>query len=276
MAGITRLAKSHRSEQVAQDRATLRQLTDDYLAVWRSVRADLDELNHQISEARQAGKTVSPSWLYRQERYKALLSGIQQRVSSFTDAASRRIAGEMMRASADGGRDAMSLLHASLPAGVSYAFTAPPLAAFEQLSTATLGKLFAGFGREAALKVRQALLQGIARGQSPAVIARSVREAMGGPLWKALRISRTEVLNAYRRSSAETYRSNAAVLDGWIWTAGPSPCPFCADHADKTYSLDESLDAMTHPQCRCVSRPAVKPWSEILPGVDMSQFPELA
>jgi hypothetical protein len=212
-------ARQKRQAQIAADRATLRQLTSDYLDVWRSVRADLDELTHQISEARLAGKTVSPSWLYRQDRYKALLSGIQQRVSQFNDSASRRIAGEMMRAYADGGRDALALLHASLPHGVSHAFNAPPFAAFEQLSTATLGKLFAGFDREAAMKVRQALLQGIARGQSPAQIAKGVREAMSGPLWKALRISRTETMNAYRSSSNDTMKANTDVLDGWRWLA---------------------------------------------------------
>lgn len=255
----------------------MRAITDDYLNVWRSVRADLDELTHQISEARQSGRTVSPSWLYRQERYKALLAGIQSRVSQFNTQAAQRVYGEMLRAHMDGGQDAMALLRASLPAGASYAFTTPPLAAFEQLSRQTLNKLFAGIDREAALKVRQALLQGIARGQSPAVIAKSVRDAMSGPLWKALRIARTETLNAYRRSSAETFRSNAAVLEGWIWTAGPSPCPFCADHAGQMYSVDENLDAMTHPNCRCVASPRTKPWSEILPaGVDTASIPALA
>jgi SPP1 gp7 family putative phage head morphogenesis protein len=240
------------------------------------VRADLDDLNHQISEAVHSGKTVSPSWLYRQERYKALLSGIQQRVGQFTDTASQRIYNEMLRAYHDGGTDAMSLLRASLPQGVSYAFTHPPLAAFEALSRDTLGKLFSGYGRETALDVRKALLQGIARGQGPAQIARAVRDAMSGPLWKALRISRTETMRAYNSASSVTYRQNAEVLQGWEWLTGPDPCPFCASQAGKVFSVDETLDS--HPQCRCTQRPLTKSWDDILSplGVDVSQFPALA
>jgi SPP1 gp7 family putative phage head morphogenesis protein len=276
MAADTLTARKARSAQIQADRQTLRALTDDYLSVWRSVRADLDDLNHQISEARQAGKTVSPSWLYRQERYKALLAGIKKRVGSFTDQASQRIYNEMLRAYHDGGNDAMALLRASLPDGVSYAFTHPPLAAFEALSRETLGKLFSGYGRETALDVRKALLQGLARGQSPAQIAKSVRDAMSGPLWKALRISRTEVMRAYNSASSATYQANREVLQGWEWLTGPDPCPFCASQAGKVFSVDETLDS--HPQCRCTQKPLTRSYADILGplGIDVGSIPALA
>lgn len=267
------LARQNRAAQIALDRATLRQLTDDYMAVWRSVRADLDDLTHQIAEARQAGKTISPSWLYRQERYKALLAGIQQRVGSYTDAASQRIYSEMLRAYGDGGRDAMALLRASLPEGVSFAFTAPPLAALEELSRARLTELMKQYGRDAALKVRPVLLNGLARGQSPAVIAARIRDVMGGPLNKALTVARTETMQAYRRASQATYQANGDVLDGWRWLAAATASDYCADNNGKVFPLEQDMASMVHPRCRCTGSPVVRPLASIL---ESASIPALA
>jgi len=118
-------------------------------------------------------------------------------------------------------------------------------------------------GPEASASIRKALIAGVATGQNPRVIARQVRQALGGNLVRALTIARTEVLRAYRESSRRTYQANSDVIKGRIWHSalGTRTCPACWAMHGTFHRLDERLD--DHPRGRCAMVPVTKTWEEL-------------
>lgn len=71
--------------------------------------------------------------------------------------------------------------------------------------------------------MKDALIEGVIVGDHPEPIARDmlarVEQAFNGGLTRALTISRTEMLDAYRASSAYTHRANSDLVTGWQWYA---------------------------------------------------------
>jgi SPP1 gp7 family putative phage head morphogenesis protein len=114
---------------------------------------------------------------------------------------------------------------------------------------------------EASQGVRDALIQGVALGHSPAKIAAQSRDALGGSLTRALTIARTETMRAYRDSSSQAYADNGDVLDGWTWMASLSSrtCAMCIAMHGTVHPVTEQM--YSHPNCRCVMVPLVKGYS---------------
>lgn len=76
---------------------------------------------------------------------------------------------------------------------------------------------------EAVAAMRAALIEGIIVGDNPIPVARDmvgrVEGAFNGGLTRALTISRTEMLDAYRAAAAYTHRANADLVTAWQWYA---------------------------------------------------------
>lgn len=104
---------------------------------------------------------------------------------------------------------------------------------------------------------RDSLLTGLMTGQNPRKIARLVRQAFGVPLSRALTISRTEVLRAYRESTRRTYQANRHLIRGWRWLAAHSrrTCAMCLAMDGSIHSLEEQL--VNHPNGRCAMTPVL-------------------
>jgi SPP1 gp7 family putative phage head morphogenesis protein len=113
------------------------------------------------------------------------------------------------------------------------------------------------------VRVRNALTAGVALGTNPRVVAVEVRRALGTSAVRALTISRTSILGAYRTASLETYRANSDIVTGWIWTAAKQSrtCLACIARDGSEWPLDTFMPA--HVNCRCTLRPRVKSWKEL-------------
>jgi len=103
------------------------------------------------------------------------------------------------------------------PPGVSVSFTRLSREAFTDLVGFTsdgtpLRTLLDELGAEASQAVRDALITGMATGENPRSIARRVKEAFGGDLVRALRVSRTETMRAYRTAAVRNYKANDDVV----------------------------------------------------------------
>jgi hypothetical protein len=76
---------------------------------------------------------------------------------------------------------------------------------------------------DAVAAMRAALIEGIIVGDNPIPVARDmvarVEGAFNGGLTRALTISRTEMLDAYRAASAYIHRANADLVTAWQWYA---------------------------------------------------------
>jgi SPP1 gp7 family putative phage head morphogenesis protein len=119
------------------------------------------------------------------------------------------------------------------------------------------------FGPAAATSIQQALVGGIASGQGPAVIARTIRADLGGNLTRALTVSRTEILRSFNSAALSTYRANSDVVRGWVWLASLSSrtCGFCISMNGTFHELSEAF--ASHPRCRCSPVPQTKTFAEL-------------
>ncbi len=74
-------------------------------------------------------------------------------------------------------------------------------------------------------------MAGLAAGDGPRQIARVLRDVLDVAYSKALTISRTEALNAYRGAALANYRANSDVVSMWEWHADRKACDLCKAQA---------------------------------------------
>ena len=253
-----------------------------YGAAWRRIRKRLDGLLAQMTAAREAGQDVSLPWLFEQQRLETLQRQIETEMRRWVDVAEPRIVDLQREAVEAAQRTAEAETLAALgppPPGVAVTWKRLSKEALTDLvgfaSDGTpLRQLLDALGAEASQQVREALIAGMATGENPRSIARRVKEAFGGDLVRALRVSRTETMRAYRTAALRNYRANDDVVKGWIWNAAcdTRTCVACwAMHGTK-HPLDDELQ--DHPNGRCAASPWTKSWEEL--GIEgMPERPEM-
>ena len=197
---------------------------------------------------------------------------VEAEIREFARFAEARIIAEQAEAVRAAQEHAEQLTLAGLgepPPGVTVTFARLPsdavtdLVGFLQDGSPPARALLDERGPEASKAVRDALVAGVATGQHPRVIARQIRQALGGNLVRALTISRTEILRSYRESSRRSYQANSDVVKGWVWHSalGTRTCPACWAMHGTFHRLDERLD--DHPRGRCAMVPVTKTWEEL-------------
>lgn len=275
MPTIYEQAEAFRAALLRQERAAASAMLEAYGQVWQNIQAELMRLTRQIEMARANGEVVNATWLLKQRDFLALQRQIEVELGKFIVFADARIRAEQARAVADALSHAEQLVLAGLvEAPISIHLL--PREAFTNLvgflhDGSPLRDLLDQLGPEASTAARNALLTGLATGQGPRVIARLMREALGGNLARALTIARTETLRAYREASLQTYRANRDVVKGWIWLSAASrrTCACCWAMHGTFHRLDERLDG--HPNCRCSMLPVTRSAKEL--GLS-AEFPQ--
>jgi hypothetical protein len=131
---------------------------------------------------------------------------------------------------------------------------------------------------EAVAAMRAALIEGIIVGDNPIPVARDmvnrVEGAFNGGLTRALTISRTEMLDAYRAASAYTHRANADLVTAWQWYSRLDSrcCVACFSRHGRTYPTSEP-GPDDHPRGRCTRLPKLASWKEL--GITAPEPPSL-
>lgn len=124
-------------------------------------------------------------------------------------------------------------------------------------------------------QIAQVLAQGMADGDSPAQIARMLRNTVSNGLGaselgkslgrtvsaeqRARTLARTEIIRAHHQAMVQEYRNweveNVMVQAEWV-TAGYNVCPRCLAHEGKIFTLDAIQNMIPlHPNCRCCMIP---------------------
>src|SRR5579885_1086562 len=242
------MADGFKTDLLKNERATSSELLRAYGEIWLRIKSSVDSLTQQIETARSRGETISKSWLFQQDRLKSLQRQVEFEMSRFSDFAAGKITAEQLQAATNGAAQAGQLIATALN-GVDENLTA----SFSTLNTQAIQSIvgFASDGSplkdlldtiapNASQAVADALIQGVALGYNPTKTASAIRDALGGDLARALTISRTETMNAYRDASSQTYQANSDVLDGWVWTASMSErtCPMCIAMSGTIHPLE--------------------------------------
>lgn len=122
--------------------------------------------------------------------------------------------------------------------------------------------------------MRRALVHGVALGTGPRATAdrmlTTCRGSFNGGLSRALNISRTEILDAYRVASRESHAANADLVEGWQWLCALDvrSCPSCIAKHGSTYptTIQGPLD---HQSGRCSRLPVLRPWRQL--GINLDE-----
>lgn len=266
-----------RAALLARERAHADDLVRLYGAAYQRIQGRLSDLLARVDTARRAGQEVSASWIHQEARYGLLLTQVQAEIDAFGGHAGTLIAGQQAAAVQQAIGDAPALLSASLPAEISGSFASLPAPAARQLIGSLgdgqpLASLLSQIAPLAAQGVGAALVTGIVAGDSPRAVSGAVRQELGIGLTRALTISRTEIIRAYRDASLDIYRANDDVVKEWRWSASKSSrtCGICLAMDGQAFPLDTPFGS--HPNCRCVPVPVTVSWADL--GFDGMEEPE--
>lgn len=253
MPDIYETSQAFRARLLRRERQTVTEIRKAYKVAERRLLVELASLTAQIEQAIERGETVNPSWLFRQERYQALLFQIQREIGIIARRADRRITAAQGDAVTMAVSDAASLTVAQ---AVTVDFNRLNKAAVEHLvgnlsDGSPLSSLLNDLPRQARTAVSDALIQGVTLGWNPRKTARAFRAALGGNRARAERLSRTETIRAYREATRSSYQENADIISGWRWTASKSArtCLACLSKDGTIYPLNKPM--AQHPNCRC-------------------------
>jgi len=123
-------------------------------------------------------------------------------------------------------------------------------------------------------KVSNAIIEGVANGRNPAVIAREIAKQFGIGLTDSIRTMRTVQLYSYREATRANYIVNSDVVIGWTWYAqlDSETCAACIALHGTFHTLEESLD--DHYNGRCAMIPVTKTLGRIQYTDGVSWFNE--
>jgi SPP1 gp7 family putative phage head morphogenesis protein len=286
--GLLETAARNRAALLRQDRAAGADLLRTYAQVWARLDGELALLTDAIAAAQSAGVALSEDRWRRivaprkplmralsgetfneaaarvEVRYRLLRAQLLAEMDRYARTAEGVITGAQRRAITAGLADAEGLLAAATgTGGVGLTFNRLPVGALQELvgvlaDGSPLSALLGELGPQADAALREALVTGLGLGKGPRAIALDLRRSTNVAAARALRISRTEVLRAYRSASLATYQANGDILRGWQWLASISrrTCPVCIAMNGTIHRLDEPF--ASHPACRCCPTPLLR------------------
>lgn len=270
---IYAVAKKHRAALAKRNADASERMYQAWQIVMEDLRPRIDAITARIEEARAAGQTVNPAWLYQQARYRELLDGARSGFDQYANFVYQETSG-LQRDAADRAIDAAYELARGAFGGMKADPDSPVVLirpGAEELKDlvgflgdgSPLSRLFSSFGAEAARGIGAALTAGIVTGRSPIEIARSIRQAAGIPRIRAETIARTELHRAFRSATQRTFEANSDVISGWIWHAAQQrrTCAACWAMHGTFHPVTEILHG--HVRCRCAMLPQTKTFEEL-------------
>lgn len=261
---LLKAADQFRRAILKRERRAAVRLITAYGIIWNRLLKNISSLGEEITAARERGEVVNQFWLIRQERYFQLLAQVNVEMRKFGEFAETTISKQQELAAKAGLSNSIALMEtAAEGAGIATAFNKLPVSAVENL-VGTLGNgsplrtlldRLPAAGRQI---VEQGLIEGVALGRNPRAIASEIRKGLGGNLNRALTISRTETLRAYRTATIQAYQANSDVVTGWYWRSGRSRrcCAACVALDGTFWTVRDPM--RPHPRCRCTMIPGVK------------------
>jgi len=116
--------------------------------------------------------------------------------------------------------------------------------------------------------VASEIVQMVGLGMGPREIAEHIRDALGGGLTDALRMTRTVQLYSYREATRAYYVANSDVVSGWVWHAelDDNTCASCIAQHGSVHPLTETLN--DHHNGRCAMVPSIGGDNPVAPGRD--------
>lgn len=268
---------------LARARGQVRDITSAYVPAWDEVSVDLADALGELAAARAAGEAPQ-ALVLRSTRLRKALSVIADKLHELADTGALRITRDLRQAVQDAGAGQVALITSTLPAGhagmaVAWdAVNADAIAAIVERATQQIHAAHLPLSDEAIAAMRSELIRGLAAGSNPKATAlRMLARCEGhfnGGIARAMRISRTETLDAMRAASRLADLSNPDLVTGWQWVAslGPRTCSSCWAQHGAIHPADEP-GPLDHHQGRCARVPLTRSWRDL--GFDVDEPPSV-
>lgn len=280
MPDIWEMAERFRQDLLRREATATIAIAQSYGEVALSMEARLNHILDRILIKRQRGETVSPALPFQEGRIELLLDQTFREMDKWGGLAAAEATSaqeyNLERVDHDTERLTRAAFGDAPPTAVDAVmgnWVHLPIHALEayagRASDGTpLDDLYRSIAGDTRDTLRQTIANGVAFGLGPREVAREIRDNFGTGLNRALLISRTEMIGAYREGTRQAYQENTDVVQGWIWSAqlDERTCPACWAMNGTYQDTDAMLDG--HPGCRCALVPATQPW-EVLGFVDI-------
>ena len=272
---VLRLNAQFRAMLLANERRAASSMVRYYGVGWFKLQAEINKVRLAIQKMIAAGETVNIGKISRLTQMRTLQQQVERELFRFAKFADSTISAQERTVIAAAERQAYELVKASFPGdtldAVQIDFFRLPSESVESLvgfleDGTPLADLLNEYMGDAAQDFSETLVAGMIAGQGPRETARELRDAYGMGLTKALQISRTEILRAYRTATQQNFEANSDVLKGWRRSSAKDDrvCAACILLDGTVYKLKEDMD--DHTSGRCAMIPITKTYAEL--GID--------
>ena len=275
---IVRAMEKYRRALLQRERAAATRLVNAYGDIYKRLLPRIDALGAELDAMRARDEDV-PQWkVDRLVRQRQLRDQIEQEIARFAAVAENTINEGARQAIDAASADAKAMVQAALPgilpeidAAIMGTWNRLPREAVETLlgflsEDAPLTQMMRNeYPPEVAKSFAQKMVEGLALGKNPRVVA---RQALGVGLTWALRTARTAHVYAYREAARANYVANSHVVTGWIWRSAREPgrtCMSCIAMDGTVHGLDETLN--DHDNGRCFPEPMTVSYRDL--GIDV-------
>jgi SPP1 gp7 family putative phage head morphogenesis protein len=268
LSDLERVSQGFLSQLAAQESGALVEVAKAYKVAAKALTTEWQKAYRVLQAAKAAGFDANylSGFIWREQRLASMLASMQaifEPVGRATGVAINQTQQRAIMLAQQSFTQSMALATGidapSVTATLGLTF---PQASYERMVShltdgSPINNLAARYGSQGPNVVREALLAGVANGESPRVVARRINKALGGMYGNASLMTRTEMMRVYRESTRATYLANARYVKGWIWSSAldARTCPICfAMHGTK-HALSEPM--ASHPACRCSMTPDI-------------------
>lgn len=275
---IVQAMEKYRAAVLRLEAESAGRLIEAYARIFSKLQTELRALEADIAAL---GDNPTVAQVRQLERFKALLKQSAGEMDKYAAVLENEIEAGRARAIAQALQQSKALVQAALP-DLPPAVVAELLGSFNRLDPNAImnlvGALHEGplkelldtFGQKAALKLGQVILEGVALGYNPNKVARAMSDILGGNLTRALTISRTEMLRAYRTANLANYAANSGIVKSWRWSCAKSDrtCLACLALDGREFPVTQGF-MEAHPNCRCTPEPVTVTYKDL--GFDVAE-----
>jgi hypothetical protein len=256
-----------RKQLDAQDAAVLQRLIDAYGNTYQRVNAQIETLLEKMQADFDAGK-LTRAGVKSSAAYRNLIGAISAELNDYEGYLKTELRTSTNKAAVAGLSAGSVLLTVALADALGVAVkdvpselvrqTAPDALAFLQGYLDKLGPRIDELSNYHSEQIAAGILERVAEGNNPRVIADWITDAYGMGLTDSMRMTRTAQLYSYRQSANAVQVANADLLEGVVWCAelDDRVCMSCISLHGTVFPVGTLAD--DHHNGRCAMLPIVK------------------
>lgn len=248
---------------LAQEQGVLEEMAARWVQVEKSLEAEINGVVYEVAALAENGEMPDAAKLAKLQRYQRLMWQLRAGTADYVNWADEKITAQQASLGEQGLQHAVQAIRAVYigSGAVSPNFDVLPVDAINTLiGLAGDGSPLINYLRQihgqAANGLTQALIDGMAKGLNPSVVAQQMVDGFGIGLQTAMNTARTETLRAYRLSSLMQYNASG-VVNGYKRLAAHDgrACIGCLFTEGEFYESLGEFDE--HNQGRCTPVPVV-------------------